>query len=284
MHAGLIPVPGRLPDPLDCRRIDRGVVLLADRRDGVEVGGDADPAVLGHGRASYVASRRGGVGAADRRRPFAVCRSVRRRRPESIGSVPSPLWRTRCDRSPSRSTPTPWCVRCRQRSLLDLRDAGRMGQHEFDPVRRRHPQVAGLRVQRAAVVAGLRPLAVNQERLADVTENHFLDVAERFDRRVLACALDPPRCRAGGPGRRCRDGGRPRPSGYGRRALQAARGVAGPRNVPSWPSTSPAPGWAEAGVGELPWLTLVRRERRIVGSISTICAFLDSALSTMSSR
>ena len=72
-----------------------------------------------------------------------------------------------------------------------------MGQHEFDPVRRRHPQVSRLGVQRAAVVAGLRPLSIDQERLADVTEGHFLEIAERLDRRVLAGAVARPGAQQG---------------------------------------------------------------------------------------
>ena len=45
MHAGGVPVPRRRPDPLDGGRVDAGVVLGADVGHGVEVGGDADPAV-----------------------------------------------------------------------------------------------------------------------------------------------------------------------------------------------------------------------------------------------
>ena len=45
MHAGLVPVAGGLPDPFDGRRVDPGVVLVADCGDGVEVGGDADSAL-----------------------------------------------------------------------------------------------------------------------------------------------------------------------------------------------------------------------------------------------
>ena len=75
-----------------------------------------------------------------------------------------------------------------------------MGQHQFDPIRRRHPQVSGLRVQWAAVVAGLCPLPVHQERLADMTERHFLGIAERIDCRVLARALARPRAQQGGEG------------------------------------------------------------------------------------
>ena len=76
----------------------------------------------------------------------------------------------------------------RQRALLDLGDAGRVGEHQLDAAGRRHPQVPGLGVQRAAVVDGLGPLAVDQERLADVAERDFLEVAERLDRRVFAGA------------------------------------------------------------------------------------------------
>src|ERR1700722_12277326 len=45
MHAGLIPVAGGLPDPLDGRGVDLGVVLVADCGDGVEVGGGPDSAL-----------------------------------------------------------------------------------------------------------------------------------------------------------------------------------------------------------------------------------------------
>jgi hypothetical protein len=38
-------VPGGLPDPFDGHRVDAGVVLVADGRDGVEVGRDPDPAL-----------------------------------------------------------------------------------------------------------------------------------------------------------------------------------------------------------------------------------------------
>jgi hypothetical protein len=69
------------------------------------------------------------------------------------------------------------------------RDAGRMGQHEFDAIRGRHPRVSGLRVQRAAVVAGLRPLTVDQETACRHDRTSLLDIAERFDRRVFARAL-----------------------------------------------------------------------------------------------
>jgi hypothetical protein len=38
-------VPGGLPDPFDGPGVDPGMVFLADRRHGVEVGGDANPSI-----------------------------------------------------------------------------------------------------------------------------------------------------------------------------------------------------------------------------------------------
>ena len=50
VHARRIPVPGRLPDPLDGGRVDLGVVLGADGGDCVEVGRNTDSAVGRHAR------------------------------------------------------------------------------------------------------------------------------------------------------------------------------------------------------------------------------------------
>ena len=86
----------------------------------------------------------------------------------------------------------------RQCSLLNLGDAGGVRQNQFDAARRRHPDVPGLRVQRTAVVAGVRPLAVGKERLAGVAEGDFLDIAERLNGRVLAGALACPGAQQGG--------------------------------------------------------------------------------------
>ena len=80
-----------------------------------------------------------------------------------------------------------------QRALLNFRDAGGMRENPFDLARRRHPDIAGFRMQRSAVVAGFRSLTICQERLADVTEGDFLVVAERLNRRVLAGAVTRPR-------------------------------------------------------------------------------------------
>ena len=46
VHAALVPVPRGLPDAFDGGAVDFGVVLVADRRHGVQVGRDADLAVL----------------------------------------------------------------------------------------------------------------------------------------------------------------------------------------------------------------------------------------------
>src|SRR5882757_10798292 len=69
MHAGLVPVAGGLPDPLDGRRVDPGVVLVADCGDGVEVRGDPDSApqviLAGHARplwSTFETPQRGYVG------------------------------------------------------------------------------------------------------------------------------------------------------------------------------------------------------------------------------
>jgi len=40
-------VDGCLPDPLDGRGVDPGVILGADRGDGAQIGGNVDPAVDG---------------------------------------------------------------------------------------------------------------------------------------------------------------------------------------------------------------------------------------------
>ncbi len=60
MHPRLVPVAGGLPDPLDGRRVDPGVVFIADRGDRVEVGRDADLALrvslAGHACPFWVAA------------------------------------------------------------------------------------------------------------------------------------------------------------------------------------------------------------------------------------
>ena len=55
-----------------------------------------------------------------------------------------------------------------------------------------YPQIAGLAVQGAAVLHGIRPLGIAEERLADMTEGDFLEVFERRDGGVLASALTGP--------------------------------------------------------------------------------------------
>ena len=85
----------------------------------------------------------------------------------------------------------------RQRSLIDLGDAGRVRQHELYPAGRRYPDVTGLRMQGTTVVLGLRSLAVAEERFTDVAERDFFEVAERLDGRVLARALTCPGAQQG---------------------------------------------------------------------------------------
>ena len=106
VHARPVPVPCGLPDPLDGRGVDPGVVLSADRRDGVEVGGDPDPSVGGH---ACFLSQRGGQVVLQRLADGAqahACSAARHRRRGSNGqgrSRPSPM---RCVRWSSRSTPS----------------------------------------------------------------------------------------------------------------------------------------------------------------------------------
>ena len=52
-------------------------------------------------------------------------------------------------------------------------------------------------MQGTSVVGGLGPLAVDEERLADMPEGDFLDIAERRDGRVLAGALTCPGAQQG---------------------------------------------------------------------------------------
>jgi RNA polymerase sigma factor (sigma-70 family) len=79
-----------------------------------------------------------------------------------------------------------------QAALLDLDDAGGVGQDQLDRAARLDPPVAALGVEGAAVVQAPGPLGIGQERLADVPEPHLLAVAERRDGRVPAGALAPP--------------------------------------------------------------------------------------------
>ena len=48
MHARPVPVPRGLPDALDGRRVDVGVVFVGDSGDRVQIGGHPDPAVGAH--------------------------------------------------------------------------------------------------------------------------------------------------------------------------------------------------------------------------------------------
>jgi hypothetical protein len=78
-------------------------------------------------------------------------------------------------------------------SLLDLRDAGGVGQDDLEPPVGLRPPVTRLGVERPLVVEGPRPLLVREERLpGHRSEADLLAVVERRDRRVLAVALSPP--------------------------------------------------------------------------------------------
>ena len=87
---------------------------------------------------------------------------------------------------------------------------------------RRYAQISGLGVHGSAVIGGPCPLAVGQERLADVAERHFLEIAERLDRRVCALAAPRPGAQQG-----CQDGDAGMQIGHAVRVRNSARAVAG---------------------------------------------------------
>src|SRR5947207_1672160 len=77
--------------------------------------------------------------------------------------------------------------------LLDLGDAGRVGQHHLDPPAGFRPPVPGLGVERPLVVEGPGALLVGEERLSrHRREADLLAVVERRDGRVDTAALAPP--------------------------------------------------------------------------------------------
>src|SRR6185503_2794749 len=128
----------------------------------------------------------------------------------------------------------------RQGALLDLGDALWMSQYPLDPAGRRCAHEPDLRVQRTAVGTRRGALAIGEERLADVVEDDLLGVTERLDGRIFACTLTRPRAQQGSKNGDVRVQVGHDPQGTGGASFGGPRRIAGPRNVPSWPSRSPA--------------------------------------------
>ena len=77
-------------------------------------------------------------------------------------------------------------------ALLNLGDAGRVGEDQLECAGARRAEVTGFGVERSAVVECAGALAVGEEGFPDVPEADFLVVAEGFDRRILAHTLTCP--------------------------------------------------------------------------------------------
>jgi uncharacterized protein len=86
----------------------------------------------------------------------------------------------------------------------DFRETDRLCDDELHPAVANQPEIACLGVHRLTGVDRLRPLAVDQERLAVVGEPDLLAIAEGLDARVLTLTLPAPGAEQEGHGRKRR--------------------------------------------------------------------------------